>query len=269
MQLLKKKARGTVLRVLVVDDEKLLLGRMVSLLGKILSPTDELGSFSTAGDALAWAESRPVDVAFLDIELKEETNGVALAEQLQKLHPRLNVIFCTGYTQYAMDAIGVRCSGYLLKPPTAEAISKALENLRYPVAAAAKRVQVRCLGNFDIQVDGTPVKFKYEKTKEVLAVLVDKMGEYVSNSFLEQTIWENVGHINYLKSLRLDLTQTLSSLGCADIIATKSGNIAIVPEAIDCDYYNLVNGKTTQRVHLQEYMSQYSWADRTGKALHL
>lgn len=257
------------MRVLVVDDEKLLLARMVSLLGKILSPADAVGGFSTVEDALDWAKAAPVDVAFLDIELAGEVNGVALAAQLQALYPHVNIIFCTGYPQYALDAIGIRCSGYLLKPPTVDAIKNALGTLRYPVQAPTKRVQVRCLGNFDVQVDGVPVKFKYEKTKELLAVLVDGAGEYISNNRLEEIIWEDTGHINYLKSLRLDLTQTLTALGCADIISVKSGKIAIVPDAISCDYYDLMSGRSTRRVHLQEYMSQYSWADLTGKALDL
>lgn len=254
------------MRVLVVDDERLLLAKMKNLLGEVLAPADEIAAFGNAEETLAWVKENSPDVVFLDIELRGTMNGVELAQRIQELHHQTNIIFCTGYANYALDAIRVRCSGFLLKPITREGIVKAMGDLRYPLQAPQKRVKVRCLGNFDVLVDGVPVKFKYEKTKELLAVLVDGNGERFSNAMLESIIWEETGHMNYLKSLRRDLSQTLAELGCEDIIRNQSGKLAIVPEMLDCDYYELVAGRLKTHVHLNEYMSQYSWADLSGKA---
>ena len=76
-------------------------------------PDSEHFGFADGREALDFAVGRQVDVAFLDVEMLE-LNGIDLAKKLQELHPKINIIFITGYKEYMPDAFQLYASGYLL-----------------------------------------------------------------------------------------------------------------------------------------------------------
>ena len=45
----------------------------------------------------------------------------------------MNIIFLTGHSEYAMDALGMHSSGYLMKPLTPQKIRNEIAHLRFPV----------------------------------------------------------------------------------------------------------------------------------------
>ena len=105
------------MNVIVVDDERIVLRDEESLVRAVL-PEAKATAFLSAREALRFAETEPVDIALLDVDMRG-MNGIEMAQRLMELHPRVNVIFCTGYPEYAYDAVSLYCSGYLLKPLTA------------------------------------------------------------------------------------------------------------------------------------------------------
>lgn len=117
--------------VLVVDDESIILKGTMDTLARVL-PNVQLFGARTAEDALQYARSSPVDVAFLDIQLGQ-TSGLAVAEELGKIRPRTNVIFLTAYADYMPDAWRLHASGFLLKPLDDDALRHELSALRFPV----------------------------------------------------------------------------------------------------------------------------------------
>ena len=117
--------------VIVVDDEPIILKGFVHILTDTL-PDMQIAGFQTAADAIAYAHTTRVEIAFLDIELGGES-GISLAETLQKLNPSTNIIFLTGHPEYAYQALNLHCSGYVLKPLTPEKIKKELAHLRFPL----------------------------------------------------------------------------------------------------------------------------------------
>jgi two-component SAPR family response regulator len=82
-------------------------------------------------------------------------------------------------------------------------------------------------------------------------------------------LWEDESkksHISYLKNIRSDLLSTLAELDCDDIILRVRGGLAIVPDKVDCDYFNYLKGSAKDDIvstYRGEYMSQYSWAEYT------
>ena len=117
--------------IIVVEDESVLLKGFVHILEDTLPQADIYG-FETGAEALRFAESSPVSVAFLDIELFGES-GVDLAARLAELNPHTNIIFLTGHTEYTADALDLHCSGYILKPLTPDKILREVAHLRFPV----------------------------------------------------------------------------------------------------------------------------------------
>ena len=155
------------MNAMTVDDERPMLGALtaaVSASPDISSVTE----FTTCSAALEWAKTNSVDVAFLDISMRG-MGGLKLAERIVELHPDCGIIFCTGYTQYALDAIQLHVSGYLLKPITAKAVQKELDYIKGR-KAKEKLLSVQCFGYFEVRARGRPLNFKRSKTKELLAV---------------------------------------------------------------------------------------------------
>jgi YesN/AraC family two-component response regulator len=117
--------------ILVMDDESIILRGTMDTLSRVL-PNVQLTGARTADSALQFAQTSPVDIAFLDIQLGQ-TSGLTVAEELTKLHPRVNVIFLTAYADYMPDAWRLHASGFLLKPLDEAALRRELAALRFPV----------------------------------------------------------------------------------------------------------------------------------------
>ena len=252
--------------VVAVDDERLALENLVDSI-RHASLSAQIHAFRYPEDALAFAKKTHVDVAFLDVEMVG-MNGVELAELLKMFHPDINIIFSTGYGHYRDAAFDLHASGYLTKPITPEKVKKELENLRRPVRNP-KRIRIRAFGNFEVYLDGSPINFKYSKTKEMLAYLVDRKGALCTNGEIIAVLFEDDnGHEAYFRSLRKDLTDVLEAAGCGEILSQQRGRLGIVPNLVDCDYFHWCNGNRSVGNKFQgEYMTQYSWGEYTNAML--
>ncbi|MCR5654502.1 MAG: response regulator [Lachnospiraceae bacterium] len=257
------------MNIIAVDDEKIALEGVLKAL-KNTVPDAEITGFSKADDAYLFARGHEVDVALLDISMRGE-NGVDLAGKLQQIYPKVNIIFTTGYDHYAVDAFKLHASGYILKPVTTEKLKQEFSHLRFDHSQVnerdIRRLVIRTFGNFEVFVDGMPVKFQYRKTKELLAYLVDRKGAFCSMKELMSVLWEDDDgdHSSYLKNVRSDLMNTLKSYDCDDVIVKQRGQMAIVPSRITCDYYSYLKAKGEG--YNGEYMTQFSWAENTQAGL--
>ena len=119
-------------RVIVVEDMPALLRGSVRMLEEEL-PEAEICGFASGEEALRFAQSCRVALAFLDVELGGEMNGLTLAKKLTELDGRTNIIYLTGHTEYMQEAAYEHFSGYILKPLTPERIRHELAHLRFPV----------------------------------------------------------------------------------------------------------------------------------------
>ena len=252
--------------VMAVDDERFALENLAESIERA-SPDAKVHCFRYPEDALDFAKENHVDVAFLDVEMIG-MNGVELAERLKLYYPDINIIFSTGYGHYRDAAFDLHASGYLTKPITSEKVKKELDNLRRPIHNS-RRIRIRAFGNFEVYLDGNPISFKYSKTKEMLAYLVDRKGALCTNGEIMAILFEDDnGHEAYFRSLRKDLTDILEMAGCGEVISQQRGRIGIVPELVDCDYFNWCKGMRFGNNAFQgEYMTQYSWGEYTNAML--
>lgn len=252
------------MNILLVDDEKLNLDMLTLSVGKVL-PEAKLNPFQHAMDAMLYVKENKVDIAFLDINMRV-IDGITMGKEILEQYPTCNVIFCTGFTDYALDAWEMNTSGYVLKPITEEKIRKAVENLRYEITDD-KKISFRCFGNFEVYCEGKPVTFKYNRTKEFLAYLVDRNGVKCSMREISAVMFEDAEHRSYLSQIRLDLINTFTKLGVEDVILQSRGSIGIDKNKVECDYYDYMEKKIEPPV--KEYMSQYSFAEMTYAMLFM
>ena len=258
------------MNIIAVDDEKLALECLLDAIEKAV-PGEKPHGFRNPQDAVAFLKSSSCEIAFLDIEMRG-INGIELAKQMKKVNPKVNIIFTTGYSEYAGEAFSVHASGYVMKPVTAEKIRTEINELRHPVVhRQKKRVRIQTFGNFEVFIDDAPLKFQYNRTRELLAYLVDRNGSMCSNAEIVEILWESESaplHNSYLKAMKSDLLSAFEKKGCGDVLVRQRGKLGICPDKVECDYFDWIAGKAyALNAYRGEYMRQYSWGEFTNGSL--
>lgn len=259
---------------LCVDDELPLLDNLV----RVTEASPDISKavpFSLCSQALEWAKNNKPDIAFLDIKMRG-MGGLELAQQLKMLYPELPIIFCTGYRDYAFDAIQIRASGYIMKPVSPEAVQKEIDAAKVTIKnehEPKKLLTAQCFGNFDVFANGKPLHFKRKRSKELIAYLIDRRGSTVTTRELCAVLWEDFGddqkNMAHLYKLFEDLRKTLASEGAEAVLIKNNQEYSVNTQLIDCDYYKyLENDASAQKKFAGEYMLQYPWAEETTAALY-
>ena len=264
--------------IYVLDDEPIALRGTINTIQKVV-PEAKVTGFSRANDALRHITDtkESPDVVFSDIEMPG-MGGLNFAVALKRLCPEAKIIFVTAYSQYAIDAFRLHVHGYILKPITAERVREELDYLikeNTPEQEPAQEeeqtrelLKVQCFGYFEVFWKGEPLMFGRRQTKELLAYLIDRKGATCTSEEIATALWEDEDNLKHLKAririLISDLRQTLAKIGMEDIILRRSGQIAIRRDAVDCDYYHMLDGDMEAvNAYRGEYMMQYSWAEIT------
>lgn len=119
------------MNILIADDVKLIMEDLVREVQEIF-PAAVIDGVISALHAVELSKHTAYDVALLDIDMPD-LDGLTLAKQLIASNPSINIIFVTGYKEYALGAHEMFCSAFLIKPVGHRALKKAFENLRKPV----------------------------------------------------------------------------------------------------------------------------------------
>jgi two-component system LytT family response regulator len=129
------------MKAVIVDDEPASGQALALLLREFVHEVELAGSAGNAQEALELIRRVKPDLIFLDVELDGDS-GFDLLEQLPDDGPE--VVFTTGYEQYATRAFRTSATDFLMKPVDVEqlrdAVRKVAEKLR--VAAAEQRYGV-------------------------------------------------------------------------------------------------------------------------------
>lgn len=257
------------MKFIAADDERLALEGLIQAI-KEARPGAEIVPFRRPEEVLEYASRETYDVAFLDIEMGT-MDGLTLAKKLKEIRPEGDIVFATGYSQYAIEAFKLRAAGYLMKPITSEDVARELAHIEERAGAVAEEVpglSAKCFGKFDILFDNESIKFRYSKTKELLAYLICRKGSFCSNGEIMAAIWEDKKDtpslFSNLRNLISDLTGTLKELGCGEAIIKRRGMVAVDTAKISCDYYRWLSGDIDAiNSYEGEFMLPYEWAEFT------
>jgi two-component system LytT family response regulator len=119
------------LSVIVVDDEPL-ARQLLSMLVRELPDVHLLAECRNGREAIAKTRELSPDLLILDIQMPG-LSGFDVVKELQSdVMP--NVVFCTAYQRYAIDAFDLHAVDYLLKPVDEVRLHRAIERARLRLA---------------------------------------------------------------------------------------------------------------------------------------
>ena len=247
---------------IAVDDEVLMLGALVAAV-EASPDIASVAKFSDCEAALEYVRSNPIDIAFLDINMRG-MGGLALAEKILAIRRNCKIVFCTGYEEYAIPAFKLHASGYLMKPISAEDVQGEIDNIK-GMRQREKTLTVKCFGNFEVYAKNEKVVFKRLKSKELFAFLVDRNGagmtvkQICTALFPDDT--DDSKNSAYIRQLVMDLKNTLKSVGAENVLCHETPCYRVDTSLIKCDYITYL--ETGKPEFHGEYMTQYSWAEET------
>lgn len=258
------------MHIIYVDDELSALEKFELTAGRF-ADISSLHLFSTCGEALHWASRKPVDVAFLDIEMPD-MNGIELAKKLKSMIQNIRIVFVTAHSQYAIDAWRIDASGYVLKPYTMQEIRKELDKCQYH-PLPSQRIVIQTIPTFAVTVNGVALHISGAKPREMLALLVEFGGRGIITGEGIAYLWPNrANDANTQALFRMTykrLADALDEVGLGDIIESRENRRFLHTEKVDCDLYRILDGdENAKKKYTGQYMQEYSWAEERNGQLY-
>ena len=115
------------INTIIIDDELHALGNLEFLLQKHCSYIHIAAMCSEPDEAVEQVRQIRPDLLLLDIEMPGE-NGFSILEQVKEV--RCEVVFVTGYEQFALRAFKHDALGYLLKPVDTRELVRTMEKVK-------------------------------------------------------------------------------------------------------------------------------------------
>lgn len=232
------------LSVIIVDDEKLAIKR----LKRILLDSGAIGEcsvFSNPREAYEFAKEQRIDVAFLDISMPE-INGMRLSQLLAELDDSIDIVFVTGYDNYAVQAFDMSALDYILKPITAERVAKTLHKLkkRPRVKTSDAMLSVSLFNGLDIRIQfeenerAEPIKLRSPITEELFAYLV--CHRTATREEVVEALWPDLHGEKALNNLNTNLyyiRRTLAGNKASPCFISGKKEIRVDDSGLQCDLY--------------------------------
>ena len=247
------------MKIVALDDENLALAVLEkSIAGAI--PDAQTTCFSSAEKALEYIRTCDgTDAVFCDYSMPG-MNGIEFAKRVKQISPKTDIVFVTGYDEYAPAAINAVCpQGYIVKPVSKKKIADVLGNLH--IQSEKSGMYIQTFGMFNVFYKGISVEFKVKKSMELLAYLVNSGGNCTRRE-LTAVLYEDKDEQNavrYFKDAVKCLTETLEKIGSGGVFLHGFNSYSVDRNKIQCDLYEYRNGNVN--LYSGEYMTQYEWAE--------
>ncbi len=115
------------MNILIVEDEPRAANRLARLILKLQAQSRIVAKTPSVATTLDWLDQNtPPDLIFMDVRL-EDGDCFEILSQREVVVP---IVFCTAYSEYALQAFAVNSIDYLLKPVVPNELSRALGKYR-------------------------------------------------------------------------------------------------------------------------------------------
>ena len=170
------------IRCIIIDDEQ----PAIEIMKKYIIQDNDLNlltTFTSPIKALDWLSTENVDLVFLDIQMNK-LNGI---EVMKRIGKSTNVIFCTAYSEFAVEGFELEAIDYLMKPISFERFNRAVERAKKFIKTGSQVLDAELIPGDDIFVK-TEHKGKMIKIDLVDIICIEARGNYVAIHLRNQKI---------------------------------------------------------------------------------
>lgn len=246
------------MKIIVVDDE---ISALSTFLPNVVDNDIECKMFmDSPRQALEYLRINDVHAAFLDIKMPT-IDGVVLAERMIALKPNLKIVFISAYAENEEEIkkrLNGNVVGFCHKPYQKEKLIKILSQLK--AGSESNELFIKTFDSFDLFVNGVAVDFSSSKAKELLALLTDAAGSYVTMDTAIGNLWPDK-NAELSKRLYRDavsrLRLILKGMGAENLVTFERARAVINTKVATCDMWDYLSGKGS---FSGRYLPQYDWS---------
>ena len=184
-------------RVLLVDDEKLLLDSLEIILS--MNDMEIVGKASDGVEALKILKERSSDIALVDLNMKG-MGGIELIPEIKKSYPSVKILVLTTFydDNNITDAIKGGADGYLLKDSGKDAILGAIRQILGGVTVLDAKVMQRLTSLMTNNNKSSIIIELTDREKEICSLMVDGL----SNKQIAEKLYISEGTVkNYISNI--------------------------------------------------------------------
>ena len=118
------------LSILIFDDNyeyAMTVKTMVTQKLLELNRQSEIYCYASTNNFERFFVQETVDIVFMDIDFKVNKTGIDVAQKINEISPRTNIIYMTSHNAYSADISDTEFTYYLLKPIDSSKLQKALD----------------------------------------------------------------------------------------------------------------------------------------------
>ncbi|MFA6105875.1 MAG: response regulator [Patescibacteria group bacterium] len=183
------------MNAIIVDDEPL-VGEYLRKELEYFPDIEVLKVIDCPLQALEFLKENNVDIVFTDIRMPK-LNGMELAEEIYSIAPNAEIVFVTGYADYAVNAHELDVMDFLMKPVEQKRLKTTINRIRKEIEInrllknVKNDVTINFFGKFEVFIGDTKLLFKGKKQEEFLALLAHYENG-VKKETIEETLWPNL-----------------------------------------------------------------------------
>lgn len=116
------------LKIAIFDDEEIIVNYVENLIRENIQENIKIYKYTKMEEIKRDVKKEiltDIDIMYIDIKINR-TNGIIVAEKLQRENPKLKVIFMTAFSQYSEEIFRTKPTYLLLKPIKKENFEKSL-----------------------------------------------------------------------------------------------------------------------------------------------
>lgn len=141
------------IKIAVLDDEKIMADEITRLIAQCLSVDNEIVTYTDAAQFNLKLSCCNYDMIFLDIELPG-INGFELAEKIQMNHKRIEIFFVSSHEEMILNSIDYFPKGFIRKRHLKEDLKDRIDNwLKYYSQNSVVKFMVADIGELCVYDD--------------------------------------------------------------------------------------------------------------------
>ncbi len=194
---MNEKEEDIMLRVLLVDDENMLLDSLEIIL--TLNDMEIAGKAHDGNEALAILEKEKADIALVDLNMKG-MGGIELIGRMKKIYPAIRILVLTTFydDQNITAAISSGADGYLLKDSGRDALLGAVREIMGGASVLDQKVMQRLTALMNGNKKASIYDELTEREQEIATLMVEGLG----NKQIAEKLYISEGTVkNYISSI--------------------------------------------------------------------